>query len=348
MAKGTFVYKIGLVGPTRVGKTSLMAAILSEAETLLKGQPVKIEAIGATQIRVNSQQDDLRGSLMAGEFNPGAIEGGVEEFVYQLEMSVEKSRLRVEAMDYPGAWIDPTFHSQSEDRRQKYDDCLKWILDSPVLLIPVDAVVMMEAKRPPETKAVLSQHQVTMVEKIVRQWAMKRNETQTPGLLIFAPVKCESYFTDNGGRLADRSAELQETFKKYYRLVINAAEEELEPNPHLLRVEYHPIDTIGGVELRRGRWVPINDGKAHVYEPTFQVRPLASEQKDHYRPLGARSILISVTGHILQVNQRRPKGIFERFHSWLTGTDKRMAAALTKLQQEDHGPRSRMFYPASN
>ena len=75
-ADADFDFKIGIVGPTRVGKTSLIASILKDSQRLLEGTPVKIGPHGTkTERRVAQHHKELDGSLRAGEFNPGAVSG---------------------------------------------------------------------------------------------------------------------------------------------------------------------------------------------------------------------------------------------------------------------------------
>ena len=62
-------FKIGIVGPTRVGKTSLIASILNDAKSLLAGSPVSMSANGTkTERRVAQHHKELSGSIRAGEF----------------------------------------------------------------------------------------------------------------------------------------------------------------------------------------------------------------------------------------------------------------------------------------
>ena len=96
------------------------------------------------------------------------------------------------------------------------------------------------------------------VTDAIREWPKKRLEMRTSrnagdreraALVIFAPVKCESYSDDNGGYRDDS--------RKLFRArrpqeVINVAKEELRH----LRVAYVPVDSLGCVEVESVRWVP--------------------------------------------------------------------------------------------
>ena len=42
MNENKIVYKIGMVGPSRVGKTSLITALLRDGQRLLEGSPVSM------------------------------------------------------------------------------------------------------------------------------------------------------------------------------------------------------------------------------------------------------------------------------------------------------------------
>ena len=85
-------FKIGIVGPTRVGKTSLIASILNDAKSLLAGSPVSMSANGTkTERRVAQHHKELSGSIRAGEFHPGAVSGTEESFKYELSLDLGNS-----------------------------------------------------------------------------------------------------------------------------------------------------------------------------------------------------------------------------------------------------------------
>ena len=79
------VFRIGLVGPSRVGKTSLITALLRDSQKLLQGTPVAMRPVGtATEKRIAQHRRELDGSLLAGEFTPGALRGTEEPFTFSL------------------------------------------------------------------------------------------------------------------------------------------------------------------------------------------------------------------------------------------------------------------------
>ena len=58
---------------------------------------------------------------------------------------------------------------------------------------------------------------VLAVEQVARNWAIERNlRPAEPALLVFCPVKCESYFTDNG-RLPEQLGRAVETLPRSLR-----------------------------------------------------------------------------------------------------------------------------------
>jgi hypothetical protein len=93
------------------------------------------------------------------------------------------------------------------------------------------------------------------VTDVVRSWLKRRNERpDEPALLMICPVKCESYFDDNGGR-RDLSATLLQWVRRVYRQVIELAPNEA-PDVRNMRTVYAPVDTIGCVEILRADWLP--------------------------------------------------------------------------------------------
>ena len=142
---GELVFRIGLVGPSRVGKTSLITALLRDSQRLLQGTPVSLRPLGtATEKRIAQHRRELDGSLLAGEFTPGALRGTEEPFTFQLllDSGVRGTGIRLELLDYPGGWLDPA--TRPHDRDGDWQACQRFLQQCSVLLVPVDAAVLME------------------------------------------------------------------------------------------------------------------------------------------------------------------------------------------------------------
>jgi hypothetical protein len=108
---------------------------------------------------------------------------------------------------------------------------------------------------------------------VVRLWLKRRNERpDEPALLLLCPVKCESYFADNGGR-RDLSATLFQWISKVYQHVIEAVPNEAR-EVRGIRTVYAPVDTIGCVEIVRAEWLPDPDDRGALsFHAHYGVRP---------------------------------------------------------------------------
>lgn len=320
------VYKIGLLGPTRTGKTSLVASVLADAQRFLAGTPVSFVAEGPTRQRINANNDDLNGSLQAGTFEPGALAGSQEATEYDLSLEVPRSRLPVRILDYPGGWLTtspPEFHRVRE-----------WFAESSVLVVPVDAVVAMECATAKERSAALRRLNVSAVEDAAQEWAKGRVSRGEPGTLLFVPVKCESYFADNGGS-KDRSTDLyRRTVLEIYSGVFERVRAEAR-NTNSLRAYYMPVDTIGCVELVSTDWAPGPDGILECHS-RYRVT-----NRGHRRVLGAGNVLVAIAKIIMEMERSADKGFFGDLWAWLTGTDRALKRAITDLNARDFGPRVR-------
>jgi hypothetical protein len=105
------------------------------------------------------------------------------------------------------------------------------------------------------------------VESVARDWAADRKRREPePALLVFCPVKCESYFTDNGG-IKNRSAELEKRFHDTYGPVIRAVRQAAP----LATMLYAPVDTLGCVELVEADW-PEDDSGQVLFTAKYRIR----------------------------------------------------------------------------
>lgn len=315
-------FKIGILGPSRVGKTSLIATILSEAEKILAGTPTRMLPVGpATKRRIADHNNDLQGSLRAGEFHPGALGGTEEPFEFQLRLDPGKDALAVDfsLLDFPGGWIDDG--RRPDDRENDWEMCRDWFAQSSVLILPVESTVIMEAAVSSQRRAVPSILTIFQIEQIVRDWAKERaKRSHEPALLLLCPVKCESYFGDNGGH-RDASGALLSQVKAEYQRVLKAAAEEAKH----VQVVYAPVDTLGCVERIRTVWRPDKTAPGGFdFTAEYAVRPGAT-----LAPKGAEAVLVSLCRHLVKTRYLVQSAIVGR-------TQEEFDAAQT-MATEDRG-----------
>lgn len=116
-------FKIAMVAPSRIGKTSLVTAILQDTKELLSGTPLSITPADAkTSARIRQHANQLRGSLRGREFDAGAMSGTQAAFDFNLLLSSaaeEESSLNLKLLDFPGGWLPNLSHGEgSEEQRE--------------------------------------------------------------------------------------------------------------------------------------------------------------------------------------------------------------------------------------
>ena len=356
-----FFYKIGLIGPSRVGKTSIVAAILEEAKAALAQTGVSIKAyqdedgVSPTKDRIDNTILEIKSGLESEEFKPTS-KGTEEPFIFDLVMTIadqkkekNKAQLRFAILDYPGDW----FSNQVPSERQKnaWENCQKWIQESSVIIVPIDANLVMEANRSKDSKTSKASQkwlEVSGVEEFLRDWAKGRYGKQESGLLLFVPVKCETYFNDNGGD-KDQGQELYERICHFYSDAIEAVKQEMSEKPSqpnesrgwlenifspkipTYTIEYHPVDTIGCIELANAHWEPDQTSGREKLVCQYLVRN-AGGSFPKVKRLGNIGLLGSMCKQI--VENRQNSGIFQRLWDGLSGKNKLLGDAISKLAQQ--------------
>lgn len=305
MNDDTIRVKVAMMGPTRVGKTTLLTAMLTAARQAVAGTKVSIvPADPETEKRIQVNADELKGTLLAREFRPGQLRGTLQVQNFQMVVSpgVAGEGVLLEFLDFPGQLMHPTLRDQSQ-----WADVQEFLEDSTALLIPVDATVLMEAFEPEHFREIPRILRIEAVEEAIRYWAKYRQDApHEPALIVFAPVKCESYFADNGGS-RDFSADLFALFRDVYADVIDAARSEL---PHV-RMAYVPVDSLGCVEVELAEWVADTDrgAPAGALAPdiTYLVR-LDRESRTTRRVVGAIDALVPVLGQVVELSRQAAQG----------------------------------------
>lgn len=291
-------FKIAMVAPSRIGKTSLVTAILQDTKELLSGTPISITPADAkTSARIRQHANQLRGSLRGREFDAGAMSGTQAAFDFNLLLSSTKQEeisLNLKLLDFPGGWLPNLSHSYREGSEEQRE-CAAFVHQASVLLLVVDASLVMEASSRREIDAVEAILNISETEEIVEEWSKERHKVPNePTLVIICPVKCESYFKDNGGS-RDNSEELYQKIWKLYSDMIGKIVAE---HPGKTDILYIPVDTVGCVEFSHAEWADLNTDKP-VFKPSFCVRGIAKP-----RTKGASDILLAVSKQVINYQKK--------------------------------------------
>lgn len=319
---GALDFKIGIVGPTRCGKTSLIASILKDSQRLLEGTPVSISPHGTpTERRIAQHHAELEGSLRAGEFHAGALGGTQDAFVFELHLDPgsDAAGIHLNILDYPGGWLDP--QTRLIDSDAEWQACKRFMTESSVLIVPVESPILMEAVVSSHKKAMPRLLIADQVADVARRWAKARAvRSNEPALLLLCPMKCESYFSDNGGR-RDASADLLKAVRDMYRDVLHAVRAEASH----AKIVYAPVDTFGCVEIAQASWSPdLRAPKELTFAASYMVRPPGRQMVK-----GADAVLVSLCKHLIEAKQNAEK---------LVAADKQSdASAARRFAERDEG-----------
>jgi hypothetical protein len=298
-------FKISMMGPSRVGKTTMIASLLEGGKQMLIGTPVTMRAAdNVTSRRIAETRQALLGAVHSGELRPQSLQNTSSPSHYLMEMDpgVEGAGVRFDCLDFPGGWLNPL--SRGEAGEQQWHECEQFILDSSVLIVPVDAAVLMEAVRNEHRGAWPAILTIDSVEEIAGNWAAGRKlRDDEPALVLFCPVKCESYFADNGG-WRDDSDELFKRFLDVYGDVIVRIKGEC---PRAV-MEYIPIDTFGCVEIRSAEWVadPHELG-GWRFEPAFVLRVDGTGGRPRIVTKGVDDVLAALCRQLMNARRAADK-----------------------------------------
>lgn len=189
----------------------------------------------------------MLGELAARKFSPDSLPGDAEEHEYQLAVDPGvddlEERQVLSFIDYPGGWISD---GQHEERVRAH------LADSPAVIVPIDATLIMES-RPSHMADVARLLEMDAVKSHVRKWAKTRRREGDSTLLVLAPIKCETYFDDNGGR-SDRSAVLLDHVRSLYHEVVDVYRKEAGEEAPLLT----PPSTRSGLSPQ---WLTLNGSR---------------------------------------------------------------------------------------
>lgn len=276
-------FNIGMFGPQRIGKTTMIASMVEEFKTISDylrrggGFCLKLDGADAiTNARLAERINDLTAGIDKGSFTTGTLTGTSDHEIFKLRFE-EKGEKRLFSVDFaihdfPGGWI-------GDNEKMDKLDYAQW----DILILPIDAAVIMESAEQKRKQAARKNLAIHQVDQFIRDWVAVRKDK--PSLCIIAPVKCETYFTKPKifPALSDKSRSLQnKVTNEYYNKMIEIIRE--CPNIQFL---YMPVNTIGCCYLKRPTWSDDGDLMG-----IYAISP--EPGMDCWKPHGPASIMMKI------------------------------------------------------
>ena len=265
------------LGPSCIGKTTLVSSVIDALLTTLEQSGGSITAqLGSEDAdllhknlqSLRSASGTLPQTLLEPTARPHAYTVSVGGSASSLLGKLLSGRVSMQLAfhDYSGALIDdlPAFTSSVLPLAQ-----------AEVLLVPVDASLFMEAASGQEEVAAQAVHRIVSIEELIVEWEKGRALTTGRGLLIFAPLRCEAYFGDNGMEAKKEEAErLASLVCNRFFSNIMAIVQFFGENINCL---YVPVDTLGHCRVMSREWDIQNPAFRATYAMEGEVRPFGCE-----------------------------------------------------------------------
>ncbi|MDR2440687.1 MAG: 50S ribosome-binding GTPase [Planctomycetaceae bacterium] len=271
------ILKITMVGPSRVGKTSLLAAMYKELERELSELGATFVPDARTQPVITQRRTELQ-TLGSGHnldvSNIVSIQGTQDkrEYDFILSVKLENSRtekLEVRFIDMPGGWYKGNQRADTE------------LAESNVSIWVVDATALME--QPEEETDIGRYHTIINdPETIYNAYQRAFEDKHTDHLIVMCLVRAESYVRE------DRQYEMYKRLEKSYVPLLRQLKRQ---TPTLNTVEACYVETVGSVIFQTFRKTK------DVLLPYATFRKI---QNKTYSPSGCAKPLRSVIAYALE------------------------------------------------
>lgn len=242
------------IGPAGSGKTTLVCSVIDAMVNYLSNAGVKtlsarVRSSDAERLETHLQilksaSGVLPDALLTPTASPETttVEIGARASSMFSRMLGGSLNLPVVFHDYPGQLADdlPLFTRKVCHLR-----------DAEVLLVPLDATLLMEAASPQEEVAAQTLHRVSVIEELIVEWEKGRADVGR-GLLLFAPIRCERFYSDNGMQADPAAAEhlADIVIRTHFQNVLDIVRF-FGNNIHCF---YIPVDTLGNCSLLEKSW----------------------------------------------------------------------------------------------
>ncbi len=301
--------KITLLGPSAVGKTSLLTSMYEQFKRITFQANLQLIPEAESNAILKKRLKELKSLAETFKVQPGAgIPGSseVRSFIFDLAEQDKKPFLRLNFYDYPGGFISD---KASPNERRFVRELMN---DAAVAVIAIDTPALMMSKGK-------FNEYVNKPKQITAMFKEAYKDIQEPRLVIFAPVKCEMEM-----RKGERAAkQLLERIKKEYADLLNFLS-----SPTLnsqVAVAITPVQTLGCVICT------MIEEPRKDYLPTFGFRKISRDAE--YNPQDNDQPLRYLLRFLLKVHhEERTHKFLQVVMNWM-GLDAHIKNALIQFSK---------------
>lgn len=274
--------KITMLGPSGVGKTSLLTAMYEQFESNIGQTNLQLtpdlESSALLQERLAELKNlpdsfETKGWLQSTE--------DYKSFLFELGRKGATPSLQLHFQDYPGEYLSA---KSSREDKERVDN---FVRESAAVAIAIDTPALME-------KNSQWHDTINKPQQITNLFQRAYRELDSPRLVILAPVRCEKYMQ------SEKSSEelVRRIETGYGRLLDLLRSESLLPK---VAVVVTPVQTVGTVVFSR---IETIDGK-----PLFIFRKISHDAQ--YSPKDSEQPLRYLLRFLLRLHfERRDWGFF--------------------------------------
>ena len=300
--------KITMLGPTGVGKTSLLTAMYEQFESTIGKTNLQLtpdeESSAILQerlVELKSLLDDFEATGGVRRTEAAAGPESLRSFVFGLGKKGQKPSLQLHFQDYPGGYLA----AKANPEERKFVKNL--LTECVAVIIAIDAPALMEANG--------KWHElINRPQQMTDLFKTAYLDLDSPRLVILAPVRCEKYLQDEKFK-TELSRRVKEGYAKLFDLLSSEA-----LLPKVVSV-ITPVQTVGTVVFSR---IELNNDR-----PQFHFRKISHDAE--YSPKDSEQPLRYLLRFLLKLHiDSRNLGLFNFIRNWL-GVDNHLKQAVREF-----------------
>lgn len=282
------VLSVCMMGPRAVGKTTVLTSIFAKSQETVGESKIYMRTGNANANVLPNYKNQLEAAIESRD--PARLPATEVEsdFLFELGVIGKPATVKLSIQDYPGEYLT----SDDVEKKQKVTD---FVQQSHIILVAIDTPYLMEEEG--------RFNKEKNLPDVVKTFLKAHPDECTNKLVMFIPLKCERYYSD------DRMDEVDKRVMETYGDMVDFFRK------HNMASVIAPILTLGGIEF--DKMVDNTTGKGNITK-LATYRMYAKRPK--YMPLYCSQpffYLLTYVSKYYEWQKNQKSGVLNRLHDTL-------------------------------